>query len=111
MIEIIIKEHLGALLPVPVLLERPVTDAERFVLIEKVGSGIRERLDSSTFAFQSYAGSLYEVAGLNLLVKAAVDRLIERPEIARVQLNSDYNFTDVTTKQYRYQAVYDINHY
>mgnify|MGYP003563868377 CR=1 FL=1 len=25
--------------------------------------------------------------------------------------NSDYNFTDTDTKQYRYQAVYDINYF
>jgi len=32
-------------------------------------------------------------------------------EIGKVKLNSDYNFTDTVTKQYRYQAVYDISHY
>ena len=29
----------------------------------------------------------------------------------RQTLNSDYNFTDVTTKKYRYQAVYDLKYY
>ena len=37
--------------------------------------------------------------------------MINLDEIASVKLNSDYNFTDEETKQYRYQAVFDIKHY
>ena len=48
---------------------------------------------------------------LNEETKIAVDSLIELDEIASVKLNTDYNFTDTTTKKYRYQAVYDIKHY
>ena len=29
----------------------------------------------------------------------------------KYNLNSDYNFTDTETKEYRYQAVFDINYY
>ena len=65
----------------------------------------------STFAFQSYSTSLYNASLLNELTKQAVDSLIELDDIASVRLNTDYNFTDSTTKQYRYQAVYDIKHY
>jgi len=54
---------------------------------------------------------MYGAAALNELVKNAVDSLIELDEIASVKLNTDYNFTDTTTKKYRYQAVYDIKHY
>ena len=68
-------------------------------------------LSSSTFAFQSYSNSMYGAAALNEVVKQAVDSLIEIDSIASVKLNSDYNFTDTTTKKYRYQAVYDIKHY
>ena len=32
-------------------------------------------------------------------------------QIVSVSLNSDYNYTDTTTKEYRYQAVFDIVHY
>ena len=42
---------------------------------------------------------------------AMLDELIELGIIASVRLNSDYNYTDTTTKQYRYQAVFDIVHY
>lgn len=111
MIELTILDHLKTKLSVSVFLEEPETKPDRYVLFEKTGSGRSNRLGSSTFAFQSYAESLYEAAALNEQTKAAVDSLIELNEISRVQLNSDYNFTDTATKRYRYQAVYDLNHY
>ena len=37
--------------------------------------------------------------------------LPSHPEVASCRLNSDYNFTDTTKKQYRYQAVFDIVYY
>lgn len=111
MIELTIKTHFDTVLDVDVYFEQPETAPESFVLIEKTGSGRINKLNSSTFAFQSYAGSMYEAASLNEQVKAAADSLVSLDEIASVSLNSDYNFTDTTTKRYRYQAVYDIKHY
>jgi hypothetical protein len=112
MIEISILEHLKReLYPVPVHLERPDPEPHRFVIFEKTGSGRKNKLSSSTFAFQSYAETMYQAAVLNELVKSAVENLIVLNEIGSVKLNSDYNFTDTTTKQYRYQAVFDISHY
>ncbi|OOV85805.1 hypothetical protein BTA35_0216720, partial [Oceanospirillum linum] len=64
-----------------------------------------------TFAFQSYAPSMYEAAVLNEAVKETVEGMIELDEISKIKLNSDYNYTDTTTKEYRYQAVFDMNHY
>ena len=111
MIELLLRETLTAFLGIDVYLERPDPAPLRYVLLEKTGSGKRNRLPSSTVAFQSYAETLYQAAVLNELVKGAVERLEELPEIGNVRLNSDYNFTDSSTKQYRYQAVYDIAHY
>lgn len=111
MIEAVILNHLKNKLAVPVNLEKPEPVPSKYVLFEKTSSGRINTLDSSTFAFQSYANSMYESAKLNSEVKEAVDSLIELDEIAGVKINSDYNFTDLSTKQYRYQAVYDINHY
>ena len=59
---------------------------------------------------QSYAPSLFEAAELNERVKAAMDDLILLPDIFSAKLDSDYNFTDTATKQYRYQAVYNITY-
>ena len=110
MIELIILNHLKLELSVPVYLEEPEDAPSSFVLIEKTGSGRENRINSATFAFQSYAGSLYGAAALNDEVKAAVESLVLLDDVGRVKLNSDYKFTDVTTKRYRYQAVYDITY-
>lgn len=112
MIEISILDHLKReLTPIHVGLEHPDPAPKRFVIFEKTGSGKKNRLNSSTFAFQSYAESMHQAAVLNESVKNAVENLINLDEFGSVRLNSDYNFTDTTTKRYRYQAVFDINHY
>lgn len=112
MIEIVIKNYLTGVLSVPVYLEIPKSGAPAsYVVVEKTGSGITNHIRRATFAIQSIASSMYEAAALNEEVKAAMDNAIIRPEIARSQLNSDYNFTDTSKKYYRYQAVYDLVHY
>lgn len=111
MIEIIILNHLKDQFTVPVRLEKPEPAPTEYVLLEKIGSSRTNMLSSSTFAFQSYSDSMYGASSLNEKVKQAVDSLIELDDIASIRLNSDYNFTDTTTKKYRYQAVYDIKHY
>ena len=45
------------------------------------------------------------------VIDVMLNGLITEGDIAKVDLNTDYNFTDTTTKQYRYQAVFDIVHY
>ena len=111
MIEIIIKQYLDSHLSVPSFLEQSGKMLDSYILFEKTGSSKRNYLSSATFAFQSYAGSMYDAAKLNEELKEVVENMIELDEISNVQLNSDYNFTDTTTKEYRYQAVFDINHY
>lgn len=111
MIEIIIKNFLDERLSVPAFLERSREMPERFVLFEKTSSAKSNYLPEATFAFQSYAKSMYDAAALNEELKMVIEGLIELNEISKVRLNSDYNFTDTTTKEYRYQAVFDINYY
>lgn len=111
MIEIIIKQFLDGHLSAPSFLELPAIKPDRYVVLEKTSSSKSNYLPSATFAFQSYAKSMYEAALLNEELKEVVENLILLNEISGVKLNSDYNFTDTTTKEYRYQAVFDINHY
>lgn len=111
MIELVIKNYLDAHLSVPSFLERPAKPPKQYVLFEKTSSSKSNYLPAATFAFQSYAPSMYEAAVLNEEVKESVEGMIVLNEISRISLNSDYNFTDTTTKEYRYQAVFDINHY
>lgn len=111
MIEIIIKKYLDEHLTVSSFLEKVEDMPNSYVLFEKTGSSKSNYLSSSTFAFQSYAPSMYEAAKLNEELKGIVEQLIILDEVSGVSLNSDYNFTDTETKEYRYQAVFDINHY
>lgn len=96
--------------------ERPNDIPEKYILIQKTGSSVEDMIPTSTIAIQSISdsmqgGSLLDAMDLNEDVKEAMAYLEEESDIVRVRLNSDYNFTDDSTKEYRYQAVYDIIHY
>ena len=109
MIEKTILDFIKNKIDVPIVLEREGETAP-FVLLEKTGSGRTNYINSATFAFQSYGETLYKAAKLNDEVKVAVFSLVELGLVSRVELNSDYNFTDTTTKDYRYQALFDITY-
>ena len=106
--EIIIKNYLAEKHSVPVEMEVQADTPESLVLLDKTGSSREERIDRAMLAIQSYAPSMYEAARLNERVKAAMDSAAELDAVSASRLNSDYNFTDTTTKRYRYQAVYDL---
>lgn len=111
MIEIIIKQFLDGHLSVPSFLQRPEEVPDRFVLFEKTSSSKSNHLPTATFAFQSYAESMYEAAKLNEEVKEVIEELIILNEIRGLKLNTDYYYPDLTKKEERYQAVYDIKYY
>lgn len=110
MIEIVIRNHLEKTLKVPVYLEKEENMPDSYVIFEKTSGGQKNQINSASFAFQSHAQSMYEAAKLNEELKAAVFKLQWSEEVGGVKLNSDYNFTDTTTKRYRYQAVFDITY-
>lgn len=111
MIEAVIREYLEQALNVPVYLQIPNNPAAKYVSIERTGGGDSNFINSATFAIQSWADSLYEAANLNEQVKELMNNAVTLPMISASDLNSDYNYTDTTTKKYRYQAVYDLTHY
>lgn len=110
MIEKIIYDYLNSQ-GISTFMQAPEDPPDEYVLLEKTGSSKTNQIYSATIALQSYADSLYSAASLNESVKAAMDSSIELADICSASLNSDYNFTDTTSKKYRYQAVYDIVHY
>ena len=111
MIETIVLTALENQLSVPVYMEIPEEKPASYVVLNKTGSQRMNRIDSATFAVQSTAGTLYEAASLNELVKGVMDQLpYLTEEIFSSALNSDYNFTDTDTKERRYQAVYIITY-
>lgn len=110
MIEITICDYLSQRLDCPVLPEKPARPFGRMVFVERTG-GRGRFIKETTVAIQSYETSMYGAAELNDLVIEAMQGLIEVDVVTHVELNSNYNFTDTTTKEYRYQAVFDITHY
>jgi len=110
MIEEIVKDYLDSELNVDVYLEVP-REGSTFVVMEKTGSSKQDHVCTATIAVQSYAGTLFDAAQLNEAVKVAMENIINLDVICACSLNSDYNFTDVETKRYRYQAVFDLTHY
>ena len=107
-IEEILISYLSGKMDVPVYAERPERPPKTYIIIEKTGGGMSRRIESATVAIQSYGSTLLEAARLNQNMKNAMDQIIERDDVSSARLNTDYSFTDTSTKQYRYQAVYDV---
>lgn len=113
MIEDLLKNKLGDCLSLPVYTEIPKSYPSEFIVIEKTGSAQVNHINTATVAIQSYSvTSKYNAAYINDEVKQAMlDDVYAMPEITKVELNSDYDYTDTTQKIYRYQAVFDIKYY
>lgn len=111
MIEEIVLNYLKQNMePIPVGMETPEEKAVKYILIEKIASEEVNRINTATLAVQSIADSMYNAAALNEEVKKVMAEMIELDRISKVKLSSDYNFTNTQTKQYRYQAVFDITY-
>lgn len=111
-IEAQVIDYLSNNLNCPVYAEQPGDGGTEFVVVEKTGSSRVNYLDSAMIAVQSYSGRLADAAELNQVVKGLMLAMPhEVGAVSAVRLNSDYNFTDTSTKHYRYQAVFDITYY
>ena len=112
MIEEIVRDFLNRIVSYPVYTEIPKSSPSHFYIVEKTGGSESNHISSSTITIQSYADTLFKAAEMNAdLKEVMLNQLIELNDISSVKLNSDYNYTDTTTKRYRYQAVFDIVHY
>ena len=120
MIEKIVLDYLSTALTetvgsstvaIPVSLEVPAQPTpQRYVVIEKTGSSTINRIPTANVAVQSCATTLYDAAALNEKVKAAMDAIVSLSAIGACRLDTDYNFTDPSSKTYCYQAVFRITY-
>lgn len=112
MIETVLLNYLNnAGLSAQVYMEQPEKKPKTFYLLEKTGGSQTNHINESNFIVQSYAESLASAAHMNEEIKQAMFNAVTLDDISRVELNSNYNYSDSTTKQYRYQAVFVITHY
>ena len=110
MIEKIVLDYLNDMMSVSVYTERREQKG-KFVIIEKVGGGQTDHIKRASIAIQSYADSMYDAAELNEQVKDAMEGIVALSKVSSCKLDTDYNYTDTSTKKYRYQAVFDLVHY
>jgi len=94
-----------------VFAEVPVNPPSKYIVISKTSGREEDRIESSTVAIRSISNkSLQESAEIHEAVKTAMRNIPDNVPIMRAELNSDYNFTNTETKEYRYQAVYILNY-
>lgn len=113
MIEAIIIDYLSGKTTAgtDVYAEVPREQPSTYIIVEKTGSSHEDYIPTSTIAIRSIAPSMLEAMSLNEEVKESMEDILDLDDICAVRLNSDYNFTDPTSKQYRYQAVFQVTHY
>lgn len=112
MIEIIAYNFLKGKLGNNVYTELPKEDVpEEYVIFERTAGGEVEHIKNATLAVQSVSTSLLKAVELNERVKDAMATFAELDSVSACTLNSDYNYSDTTTKRYRYQAVFNIIYY
>lgn len=111
MIESTLIKYLSNQLNCEVYCEVPNSKMSEFIVLDRIGSKRVDYITTYTIAIQSYSNTKLEACKLNDAVKKAMEQVIMLDEVACCDLASDYDFTDTETKQYRYQAVFDIVYY
>lgn len=111
MIEKIILDYLNDNLDDPALMEKPSPPQDRYYLVERVGGSEQDTIRTAMLAVTSCAPTLYKTVQMHEAVKAAMMDADTLAEISRVQLNTEYNDTNIATKHYGYAAVFEVTHY
>lgn len=111
MIEQIVIEYLKNKLKLSVYAEEQTIKEEEYIVVTKTGGNERNHIGYATIAIQSYSNTKHHASMLNERVKEAMRNITDLSNISKKELNSDYDFTNPTKKQYRYQAVYNLVFY
>lgn len=88
-------------------MERPKDAPDEYVIVEKTGTASKDWVTTSTIAIKSHATSLLKAAQLNEKIKKIMVYASVRG-LSSIRLINDYNFTNISTKEYRYQAVFSV---
>lgn len=88
----------------------PDNPPSEYIIIQKTGSGRTDRINRAMIAIQSISRTNYKTAAtINCAVIEAMFVMADNcPDIYRCELNSDGDFTDTDTKEFRYQAVFNL---
>lgn len=112
-IELIIKEHLenSTAITEPVYLDVPSGPPAARVVIERTGGSEVNHIRNAQIAIQCYGNRRESAVFLHERVMAVMKTLNTRNDVSACELNAEYDFTDTSTKEYRYQSVYNIVYY
>ena len=111
MIEVILRDYLSEAVSYPVLMEKPDNPPAEFAVLERTGDSQVNYVRDATIAAQTYAGSLYRAAEMAEEIAGLMENAVSLDNVASVEINSIYNYTNRLTKEYRYQAVFDVVYY
>ena len=100
-IEFFITKYLSEKLDVKVYAERPQKPQASYLIIDKTGGNERNHISEAMIAIQSIAETKAKAAILNEKVKTAMREILIHGEISKCELNADYDFSDLSTKEYR----------
>lgn len=87
------------------------SEGDEYLLIQKTGNAYQDFLESPVIVIQSISKkSKYTAAFINELVKGAMFTFRDHVKnVFGCTLNTDYDFTNTQTKEYRYQSVWNMN--
>lgn len=89
--------------------ETPAEPPEEYWLVELTSSGESNHIQSATIAVQAISNvSMLRAAEMSQAAVKAMREITLLQDVSKCQLNSKYNYTDTTMRQYRYQAVFDL---
>lgn len=111
MIEATIRDYLTPLVNVPVYIDVPAEPPASYVSIERTGGGETEHIRNAMIAIQCYGETRAKAAALHEDVLVSMKALNTLVGVSKCGLNAEYDFTDTSTKRYRYQSVYNIIYY
>lgn len=108
MIEEKILKYLGAVLDVPCYVERPPDPPVEFITIQRTGMSGSRFSRQAMIAVRSYAATKAKAARLCEDIITAMQDFITVGNVTSCTLNSSYDNTNPTTKEYRYQSVFEV---
>lgn len=90
--------------------DTPMDGDTRYYLVQKTGSSNRNHIYTAQVAIQSYGTSKADAAAMNEALVTVMRDIVTLPSVSACRLNSDYDYTDLSKRRYRYQAVFDITY-
>lgn len=112
MIEDIVINYLQQNTGIPCYGEIPETQPDEFIVVERNSGYRRDYIDHATlFVFSYSRNSKVRACEIDREVLYAMEKLIERSDICRVDQENSFDDTDTSRKDYRYRAEYALVFY